>query len=587
MQTRFLVIQYPFQYIEIMKHVALIALFGLFLAGCASTRTADQDLKKETKTPNQPAEEDKERALKHFIDGALYDSKEDYARAALEYQEALRYDKNPAIYYALSKDYSILGKHSLAAENARRAIELDSTNISYRENLAGIYLNASQPELAIREYEAILALDSSYTPAWYTLARLYQTRKPLKAVEMFERLIDREGESADLLVQVAQLYLALGRFREAADRLERVLRLEPGSRLIQLQLAEVYQKSGETEKAEAILEKMIEIDEHDVQAMAVLADIAMEQRKFEKAAMLFEKLLEDDSENAEIKLRLGAAYFGQAEKDTLLLEKARQMFQEAAEGMPGNWRPYWYLGAIADMEGKDSVSADYFERVTKLGGETFDAWWFVGTRAFEANEHEKVMDLMEKARRLFPQEFRVYLLLGLSASRLERNDAAVENLRKALELNPGDINTISSLALTLDNMKRFEESDSLYEQALRLDPNAHIILNNYGYSLAERGLQLERALEMASRAVAADSLNSSYLDTIGWVYYKLGNYIEAERYIRKAIEAGDASAVVHDHLGDTYYQLNDPAKAMEYWKKALELEPNNDQIRSKVERGSP
>lgn len=568
-----------------MKFAIMILLAGT-LVGCASTRSTDQPLPPD-QPPKTAGEGDKERALKHFIDGALYDSKEDYARAILEYQEALQYDQNPAIYFALSKDYSILGKHSLAAQAARDAIRLDSTNLSYRENLAGIYLNASQPDLAIREYEAIIALDSNYAPAWYTLARLYQTRKPLKSIEMFERLIDRDGESPELLVQVAQLYLALGRLDEAADRLERVLRLEPGSRLIQLQLAEVYQRSGATEKAEQVLERMVEADPNDAQALAVLADIAMEQRKFGRAVELFGHLLELDPENAEIKLRLGAAYYSHADQDSTHMGTAKALIEEAAEAMPGNWRPFWYLGAIAEMEGKDSASTAYFETVTRLGGETFDAWWIVGTRAFDANEHEKVIDMMEKARKLFPDDFRVYLLLGLSASRLNRNDMAVENLYRALQINPEDINTLSSLALTLDNMKRYEESDSLYERALRVDPNADIILNNYGYSLADRGLQLERALEMATRAVQADSLNSSYLDTIGWVHYKLGNYQEAERWIRKSIEADEGSAVVLDHLGDVYHRLRDPERAMEYWKKALELDPDNETIRAKIDNGTP
>jgi tetratricopeptide (TPR) repeat protein len=135
-------------------------------------------------------------------------------------------------------------------------------------------------------------------------------------------------------------------------------------------------------------------------------------------------------------------------------------------------------------------------------------------------------------------------------------------------------------------MKEYEQSDSLYEQALKLDPNSDLILNNYGYSLSERGLQLERALEMATRAVKADSTNPSYLDTIGWVYYKLGNYVEAERYVRKAIDQGEASAVVHEHLGDVYFKLGEKEKAVEWWKKALERAPDNQGLKEKIERGS-
>ncbi len=566
-------------------------IFGVVLViglGCGSSGDSARNREPDVKlaVPDQVKEVNRERALKHFIDGALYDSKGDYPKAILEYQDALRYDRDPAIYYALSKDYSIIGKHALAAQAAREAIRLDSTKISYRENLASIYLNASQRDEAIAEYESILALDSGYVSAWYALGRLHLARRPLKALEIFERLLDREGESVELLLQLGQIYAAMGKFDQAADRLERVLRLEPGNRMIQLQVAEMHHKAGKTDRAVQILESMIEVDDGDVEALATLADISMEKRDFAKATRLFERLLAIQKDNPEIMLRVGASYFGQAEQNPAMLLKAKKLFEEAAAAMPENWRPFWYLGAVAEMQGNDSLATTYFERVTSLEGETFDAWWVVATRSFDANQHEKVVELMQRAKRLFPNDFRVYLLLGLSSSQLGRNDAAVEHLQKSLELNPDDVNTMGSLALTLDGMKRFAESDSLYERALRIDPHAHIVLNNYGYSLAERGLQLERALRMSLEAVKADSVNSSYLDTLGWIYFKLGNYPEAARYIQKAIDAGDASSVVHEHLGDAYFKLNEAEKARMFWQKALDLDPTNAGLKAKVERGS-
>ncbi|HEX9615601.1 MAG TPA: tetratricopeptide repeat protein, partial [Bacteroidota bacterium] len=281
------------------------------------------------------------------------------------------------------------------------------------------------------------------------------------------------------------------------------------------------------------------------------------------------------------------AYVGQAEADSTLVPKAKALLEDAARAMPQNWRPVWYLGVIADLEKNDSLSTAYFEQVTRLGGEAFEAWWIVGTRAFEAGDHAKVLDLMEKAKKLFPNDFRSYLLLGLSYSQQSKNEEAVVNLRKSLELNPEDVNALGSLALILDGMKRFEESDSLYERALVLDPSSSINLNNYSYSLAERGLQLDRALEMSKKAVADDSLNSSYLDTLGWIYYKLGMHGEAALYIEKAIEAGDASSVVHEHLGDVHFKLGQQEKAMEYWRKALDLDAKNELLKAKIERGLP
>lgn len=573
-----------------MKNTIILApILTILLAACSSSDKTVVDKKPETvvnPAVERMKESNREQALKHFIEGALYDSKGDYAKAVLEYQDALLYDRNPSIYYALSKDYSLLGKHALAAQAGQQAIALDSANMTYREGLAAVYLNAFQTDLAAQEYEKMIGLDSNYTSAWYNLARIEQARRPLRAIEIYEHLLDREGDTWELLLQAGDLYSALGRFNEAAERYKRMLAIDPSNRALRRQLAETYVRAGSADEGIKILEDMMERDSSDVEVTAALADAYLEKREFAKALTLYEELLAKEKDNPQIKIRVGIAYFGRVQADSTFLPKARQIFQEAAQELPNDWRPFWYLGAIADAERQDSVAFENFQRVTQLEGGGIEAWWFVGTHYFDKGEHQKVIDLMGKGKKLFPSDFRVYLLLGLSYSRLERNEEAVENLWQSLKLNPNDINALSSLALTLDGMKKYKQSDSLYEQALKLDPNFDLVLNNYSYSLSERGLQLNRALEMATRAVKADSTSASYLDTIGWVHYKLGNYVEAERYVRKAVDRGEASAVVHEHLGDVYFKLGEKEKAVEWWKKALEKDPNNKGLKDKVERGT-
>ena len=97
-------------------------------------------------------------------------------------------------------------------------------------------------------------------------------------------------------------------------------------------------------------------------------------------------------------------------------------------------------------------------------------------------------------------------------------------------------------------------------------------------------MQLDRALKMSEEAIKKDSTNSSYLDTYGWIMYKLGRYSEAEEYIKKAIELGDVSAVVLEHLGDVYEKLNKPDEAKKYWTKALDKDQQNTALREKIER---
>ncbi len=562
---------------------------ALLLTGCGSSKETDKQQAKDEVSKHiidRMQEARRDRALSRFIQGSVYDSKGEYANAILEYQDALRDDPNSAIYYAISKDYSLLSKHALAAQAAKEAVRLDSTNIKYRENLATIYVNAFQQEQAIREYEAIIKLDSNYVAGWYSLARLYQATKPLKALEIYERLLDRNGQDWELLLQSAEIYNALGRYAKAGEKYKKMLEIDPSNKPLQRQLAETYSRAGNFQEAIKILESMLEVDENNTDALSTLADVYLEQRQFDKALGLYKKILEREKGNPEVKLRVGIAYFGQIQRDSTFIAKAKPILQEVNKEIPDDWRPYWYLGIISATEKNDSLASKYLERVTQLAEWNGDAWYYLGTGYFDKGEYQKLLDAMERARKALPKDSRVYFLTGLAYTRLNQPELAIEMLQRSLQIKPDDLNALSTLALTLDGQHRFKESDSLYEKSLKIDPKYHLVLNNYSYSLSERGLQLERALHMALQAIEAEPENSSYLDTVGWVYYKLEKYQEAEKYILKSIAAGSASAAVHEHLGDIYYKLGQKEKAEKAWKQALEMNGNNQALKDKLARGS-
>jgi tetratricopeptide (TPR) repeat protein len=127
------------------------------------------------------------------------------------------------------------------------------------------------------------------------------------------------------------------------------------------------------------------------------------------------------------------------------------------------------------------------------------------------------------------------------------------------------------------------KSDSLYEVAIERFPENALLLNNYSYSLSERNLQLDRALEMSKKANILEPDRPAYLDTIGWIYFKLGKLEEAEFYIRKSIDLQADSPVVLQHLGDVYYEMGDLDNAIEYWNRSLEADPENEELFNKLE----
>jgi len=140
----------------------------------------------------------------------------------------------------------------------------------------------------------------------------------------------------------------------------------------------------------------------------------------------------------------------------------------------------------------------------------------------------------------------------------------------------------STLGDVRANLGNNEGSDEAYELALRYDPDNDNAMNNYAYNLSVREENLERAKELALKAIEVAPENAAYLDTVGWVYFKLGDYDRAERFIQAAIDTGAASAEVLEHRGDVEEQLGNMEEAQNWWRQALEKDSTRTHLQEKI-----
>ncbi len=122
-------------------------------------------------------------------------------------------------------------------------------------------------------------------------------------------------------------------------------------------------------------------------------------------------------------------------------------------------------------------------------------------------------------------------------------------------------------------------AEATLREILKQSPRNPIALNNLGYFLVEREERLEEAAEMIRKALAVDPTNPSYLDSMGWAYFKLGKYAEAERYLRDAARYNSGSATIHEHLGDVYAKQGKADLARTAWERALTLSHDENDLK--------
>jgi tetratricopeptide (TPR) repeat protein len=120
-----------------------------------------------------------------------------------------------------------------------------------------------------------------------------------------------------------------------------------------------------------------------------------------------------------------------------------------------------------------------------------------------------------------------------------------------------------------ERQKHYEPAEQYFKQALELDPTSAITLNYLGYMLADKGMRLPEALKDIRKAVELEPMNGAYLDSLGWVYFKMGEYELAEENLRQAVERDQTDPTVHDHLGDLYEKTGRIRLAAAQWELSL------------------
>ena len=211
------------------------------------------------------------------------------------------------------------------------------------------------------------------------------------------------------------------------------------------------------------------------------------------------------------------------------------------------------------------------------GAENYVIWeQFIMINNFLGN-HDIVKEYYLRALELFSNEINLFIFSGYSLFTLEDYSAILNQEDVAMAITEVEkeqkVQYLNLLADTYRELDQIERSDSLFDEILVMDSENLLIRNNYGYYLAVRGEELDKAEELSSLTVKRDPKNPTFLDTYGWILFKQGNYKEALKYVELAIKNGAYNnAEVLDHYGDIMFALERCKEAKEAWNEAIKYD---------------
>ena len=508
----------------------------------------------------------------------------DAAAAAAYYRAALRHDpKNGELLDRAFLALLVDGEIDEAVKHAERIVETDK-NDRVAELVLGVaalkhkqYATARR-DLALSIRGPITDLAATLLSAW----SMYGAGDAKGAAAAIDRLAGPDWYSIFKDLHAGMIYDLAANSKEAGKRLERAYKLDPTA----LRVVEAY--GSWTSRSHSPKEAL---------------DIF---QTFDKALPRYPLVVE-----AMDQLKAG-------EKLPPLASNAQAGAAEALYG----------LGASLGRRGGEDLGLVYLQLALYLAPNHQLALLSLADLYESVKKPELAIKVYKRVPTSSPLYRNAAIQMAANLDSLNRADEAEKHLNALIKEHPDDLEAIMALGNVLRSHKKFTECVDAYsrgvatltqpdksnwmlfyfrgicyershqwpkaeadlKKALELFPDQPHVLNYLGYSWIDQGVNLDEGMEMINKAVQQRPDDGYIVDSLGWAYYRLGNYEEAVKKLERAIELKPEDPTINDHLGDAYWRVGRVLEAKFQWAHARDLKPEPEdlpKIEAKLKDGLP
>ena len=567
--------------IKIINVLVILSVFGLF--SCQSI--------KEVSKANEISQEQQYKEADFYAKASTQKALGNYSEADSLMQKALAINPNdPAANFQEASLKASLGEMDTAMYFAGKAVKLDTANQWYKV----LYANLAKANGKYKEY-----------------------------VKTYKKLVEQHPESENFVQELALAYYFTGDYKNAVQQyinLEGLVGIIPD---LSQKIVSLYMKLGEKQKALETYEKLIQSNPDDQRSYALMAEFAAKNGYPKKAEWAYRKILEVSPKNPYVHISLAEFYRNSGNHEKAFEELKRGFSNPKLDVQTEiNLLAAYYSGNLTDKQLAEALQLAIVIKKTHPKSKMADALY--ASMLYQNKKYKEALPLLRKAVQndpsnyglqenilfchLYMQNFKLlekgadsvinnfpdqpipYLLGGIAAYQEKNYKRARTFLEKGKSMATGNDKLLeqfySNLGDTYNSLKMYKESFAAYDSALKINPKNSLVLNNYAYNLAITGKKLEKAAEMAEKAVKMDPYNQNDLDTYAWVLYKQKKYEEALQWEEKAINnGGKTSGVVVEHYGDILYQLGKHEEARKQWQKASKLKDHSKLLEKKLKTG--
>ena len=411
------------------------------------------------------------------------------------------------------------------------------TSVGRTADALKAYMRAAErPPVIVAVYQAVVRI-------------LADDRRTAEALPLLVRARKSFATEPGSLLDIADLYRVIGtadaRWQvqakaAALEVLAQVRSLKPEDPALALRLSDRYAQLGQADQAEAVLRELQERAPRNSAAVSRLAELYLRSGRIPEASRQLEALRKID---------------------------------------PANPVTYYFLGVVALEEKQFERARNHFERAILINPGLEPAHTDLAVALLSLLRPEEAVSVLDRARKEVPPSFRIEYLSGVARSQLKRFDQALEAYSAAEKLGSTNQPPLTDhrfyfqVGALLERKGDETKSIEYLEKALELKPDYDDALNHLGYMWAEKGKNLPKARAMIEQALKAEPENPAYMDSMGWVLFKLGKHPEALDWLLKARQRmTEPDATVLDHVGDAAAACARWDLAREAWAASLKVE---------------
>ncbi|MEN6534763.1 MAG: tetratricopeptide repeat protein [Bryobacteraceae bacterium] len=498
-----------------------------------------------------------------------------------------------------------------ATEQYQKIVAIKADDYDGWLMLARLYKIAQNSIESEKAFRRALDLDPSSEDAMTGLAMVYSDVGDNKrAVEMLERLA-RQNPNLRTLTTLANAREQMRDFEGAVKVLRTALEMSPGNIELRRALAQDLLFGGQAAEALKLYEEIAVEDPKDTQTFLRLSQIYRQQRNFAKAQEASDRAKQLEPDNIEVRYNEVSLLEAEGKSDEAIArmkEMVDATEKKSYTPAEGNNRTILLerLGLLYRSDEQYKLAVDAFRKMAEANPDA-------GARAAaqiidtlrQSKEYAQALEEAESAYKKYPKDRMLAMVRAAVLADAGKGETAAAEVKKLIDgrddreaylalaqiydkaknytemsnaLDAAEKASVSNdekesvyfmRGAMYERMKNFDAAEAEFRKVLDVDPENASALNYLGYMLADRNVRLEEALRFISKAVELEPSNGAFLDSLGWVYYRLNRLDEAENYLRMAIDKASHDPTVRDHLGDVLAQKGQLKEAIQQWEVSV------------------